>query len=298
MRYPPIPKVAVVTGCSTGIGLATAVLLKERGWRVFATARRERDLKMLRDYGLLDVDMDLSDSASVNKAAQDILGREHGKVGALVNNAGFGQPGAVEDLSREALRAQFEVNVFGLQELTRAFIPALRAQGAGRIVNISSVLGNVSLPFLGAYCASKFALEALSDSLRIELHGTGVALSVIQPGPIITAFRQNAIDQFESSVSEKESRFGDFFARELHRRRNSVKTPGFMNKSPEAVAKKVAHALESSRPWRRYCVTPSAYAGALVRRFLPYSVMDVIFRRRVTRLGRAADASPASSATG
>jgi len=298
MRYPPIPKVAVVTGCSTGIGLATAVLLKERGWRVFATARKERDLKMLRDYGLLDVDMDLSDSASVNKAAQEILGGEQGKVGALVNNAGFGQPGAVEDLSREALRAQFEVNVFGLQELTRAFIPALRAQGAGRIVNISSVLGNVSLPFLGAYCSSKFALEALSDSLRVELHGTGVALSVIQPGPIITAFRQNAIDQLESSVSENESRFGEFFARELRRRRNSIKTPGIMNKSPEAVAKKVAHALESSRPWRRYCITPSAYAGALVRRFLPYAVVDAILRGRVTRLARAAETSPASSSTG
>jgi len=298
MRFPPIPKVAVVTGCSSGIGLATAVFLKERGWRVFATARQQRDLTMLRDYGLVDIDIDLSDSESVLRAAQAILEREEGTIGALVNSAGFGQPGAVEDLSREALREQFEVNVFGLQELTRAFIPAMRAQGSGRIVNISSVLGNVSLPFLGAYCSSKFALEALSDSLRVELHGTGVAVSVIQPGPIITAFRQNAIDQLESSVSAKDSRFGEFFARELNRRRNRVKTPGFMNKSPEAVARKVAHALESSRPWRRYCVTPSAYAGAMVRRFLPFAVSDAILSRRVVRLGRVAGEGSASPTTG
>lgn len=287
-----------MTGCSTGIGLATAVLLKERGWRVFATARKERNLQMLRNYGLHGIELDLSDSGSVNRSAREILRSENGKVGALVNNAGFGQPGAVEDLSREALRAQFEVNVFGLQELTRAFVPGFLAQGAGRIVNVSSVLGNVSFPFLGAYCSSKFALEALSDSLRIELHGTGVALSVIQPGPIITAFRQNAIDQFQSLVSENESRFGEFFAHELQRRSNSIKTPGIMNKSPEAVGKKVVHALESWRPRRRYCVTPSAYAGALARRVLPYAVVDAILRRRVTRLARATAMNPASSPTG
>ena len=298
MRFPAVPRVAVVTGCSSGIGLATSVLLKERGWRVFATARRQRDLEMLRDYGLVDIDLDLTDSASVSMAAKDILTRVNGAVGALVNNAGFGQPGAVEDLSRPALRAQFEVNVFGLQELTRAFIPAFLAQGAGRIVNISSVLGNVSLPFLGAYCASKFALEALSDSLRVELHGTGVAVSVIQPGPIVTAFREHAIDQLDATVPEQESRFGAYFARELRRRRNKVKTPGFMNKPPDAVARKVAHALEYPRPWRRYCVAPSAYAGALVRRLLPYAAMDAILCRRIARIGRAGEAGASSPRTG
>jgi len=274
----------MITGCSTGIGLASAVMLKERGWDVYATARRADDLKMLADFDLHPVEIDLADSTSVRGAASGVLESTGGELGALVNNAGFGQAGAVEDLTREALRAQFEVNVFGLQELTAAVVPAFIRRGSGRIVNISSVLGNVSLPFLGAYCSSKFAVEALSDSLRVELFRTGVAVSVIQPGPIITAFRENALDQVDSNVDAANSRFGKLFAREMERRRTRVKTPGFINKPPEAVGRKVVHALHSAWPHRRYCVTLPAYAGALLRRVAPFALLDALLTKRVARL--------------
>ena len=283
MGYPSVPKTALVTGCSSGIGLATATLLQANGWRVFATARKSKDLEMLVASGFEALDIDLADEASVTEATESVMTLANGEIGALVNNAGFGQPGAVEDLDREVLRQQFEVNVFGLQQLTRAFLPGMIARGCGRIVMVSSVLGNLSLPFLGAYCSSKFALEALSDSLRIELSDTGIAVSIVQPGPIITAFRHHTMDKVDSNATLQESRFSAFYTREMERRRTRIKTPGFINKPPEAVGNKIVHALESSRPWRRYYVTPPAYAGALIRRLFPSGLVDLLLRKRVRR---------------
>ncbi len=238
---------------------------------------------MLVASGFEAVEIDLADEASVGHAVDAVMTLADGAPGAVVNNAGHGQPGAVEDLDREALTHQFEVNVFGLQQLTRAFLPGMIERGAGRVAMVSSVLGNVSLPFLGAYCSSKFALEALSDSLRVEMYGTGVAVSVVQPGPIITAFRHHTMDKVDANADLQASRFSAFYTREMERRRTRVKTPGFINKSPEAVGHKIVHALESSRPWRRYCVSPPAYAGALIRRFFPFALMDALLTRRVRR---------------
>ena len=272
-----------MTGCSSGIGLATATMLQARGWRVLATARKARDLEMLIANGFDAVEIDMADSDSVCQAAEAVMTLTNGVLGAVINNAGFAQPGAFEDLTREAMREQFEVNVFGLQQLTRMFIPSMCGRGAGRIVMVSSVLGNVALPFLGAYSASKFALEALSDSLRVEMHGSGVAVSIIQPGPIITAFRHHTMDRIDSNDSLQSSRFHMFYSREMAHRRTRVKTPGVINKPPEAVGRKIIHAVESSRPRRRYCVSPPAYAGAWIRRVLPSSVVDALRAKRVCR---------------
>jgi len=294
-------KTIVITGASTGIGRACALHLDKLGFQVIAGVRTETDATSLQQASsdrLTTLHIDIAESDSILRAT-NIIETQLKSVGlyGLINNAGIVIAGPLEFVPIDALRSQLEINVVGHIAMTQALLPLLR-QAKGRIINMSSVSGRVATPFLGPYAASKFALEALSDSLRIELHGTGVALSVIQPGPIITAFRQNAIDQFQSLVSENESRFGEFFAHELQRRSNSIKTPGIMNKSPEAVGKKVVHALESWRPRRRYCVTPSAYAGALARRVLPYAVVDAILRRRVTRLARATAMNPASSPTG
>ncbi len=283
MRMPDVERSVMVTGCSSGIGLATARVLQARGWRVFATARRPEDLAMLKGHGLEAIALDVADSASVHRAAEAVLAAAGGRLGALVNNAGLGQPGALEDLDRDALRYQFEVNVFGLQELTRAFIPLWRRQGAGRVVNISSVLGRVVLPFMGAYCASKFALEALSDAWRVELADSGVAVSLVEPGPIVTAFRQRAVALAQAHVDPARSPFGPLFLRELERRQGRVDRPGWIRKPPEAVAAKVVHALEARRPRRRYCVTLPAYAGAWLHRLAPDALMDALLVRRVRR---------------
>jgi NAD(P)-dependent dehydrogenase (short-subunit alcohol dehydrogenase family) len=190
VKLPPVePKSVLVTGCSSGIGAATATLLRKRGWKVFPTARNPDDLDQLRKDGFEAIHLDLGDSASVQAAADVALEVMEGNPGALVNNAGYGQPGALEDLSRDAMRAQFEVNVFGMQELTNRFIPVFRKQRAGRIVNVSSVVGRVSLPFSGIYSATKFAMEAMSDAMRVEFSDSGIGVSLVEPGPITTHFR-------------------------------------------------------------------------------------------------------------
>lgn len=288
MSFPPVARKALITGCSSGIGLAAAGMLKARGWTVYPTARTDKDLDMLRGLGFDAIQMDVASSASIQAGIAEVQDRTAGVLGALVNNAGFGQAGAVEDLTRDAMRYQFEVNVFGLQELIHHAMPLFRAQGAGRIVNVSSVVGRVALPFLGAYSASKFAVEALSDAMRVELDGTGVAVSLIEPGPIITAFRTNALDKIESNLDPKKSRFGDMFSREMSRRRDNVKKVGFINKPPEAVGAKIVHALESACPRSRYCVTPPAYLGAALRRFAPHSLIDAAFKLRLRKRGAKA----------
>lgn len=278
---PGIEKRVLVTGCSSGIGEATAHVLRDAGWTVFPTARKPEDLERLAAEGFEPVQLDVASSESVAAAAEEVLAR--GPLGGLVNNAGYGQPGALEDLSREALRRQFEVNVFGLQELTNAFIPHFREQGAGRIVHVSSVLGRVSTPFVGAYCASKFAVEALSDALRVELADTGIAVSIIEPGPIETKFRLTAVERTEELDLEG-SRFGDSMQKEVERRRaRNGRSGNKFTLPPESVANKVLHALASSRPKRRYCVTFPAYFGAFMRRFAPYSLTDRILIRQVAK---------------
>lgn len=284
MKLPIVQnKSVLITGCSTGIGAAAALLLKARGWAVIPTARKDSDLDRLRDEGFDPLALDVSDADSVARVAETVLQRTGGQLGALVNNAGFGQSGALEDLDRAHLRYQFEVNVFGLQDLTNRFIPHFRQQGYGRIVHISSVVGRVSLPFLGCYSASKFAVEALADAQRVELHGSGVGVLLIEPGPIITEFRRTAAKRAQETLTDATSPNADFYQKEIQRRVKQQKKVNWINKSPDAVAAKVIHALESPRPRRRYPVTIPAYVGAFMRRYAPDALLDYALSRKLPK---------------
>lgn len=256
--------------------------MRDRGWTVWPTARSDKDLDQLREQGFDPVNLDISKEESVSAASADILERSGGELGGLVNNAGFAQPGAVEDLTRDLLRYQFEVNVFGMQQLTNALLPALRRGGGGRIVQISSIYGLMSVPVVGAYCASKYAMEALSDALRVELRGTGVYVSLIEPGAIITEFRRNAVNAGESAAYEA-SRFTSAYEKEMARRKKQRPTPNFFKRPPEDVAKKIQHALESPRPHSRYRVTPTAHIAAFLKRLLPTQAFDPLLYKQLDK---------------
>ena len=214
-RYPFVDKTAVVTGASTGIGRATARMLQARGWRVFPTARNPTDFELLQGEGFEPIELDLADADSVAHAAKAILELAQGRLGAVVNNAGYGQPGALEDLSRSAMRKQFETNVLGTLDFTNRFIPGFRAQGRGRIVLVSSVVGRVVIPLMGAYSASKFALEALGDGLRMELGPAGISVSLVEPGPIKTNFRRRVVSEAGRGLEKQQSAFAKTYAKEL-----------------------------------------------------------------------------------
>ncbi|NCA81798.1 MAG: SDR family NAD(P)-dependent oxidoreductase [Opitutae bacterium] len=282
MSVPQVPsRTVLVTGCSSGIGAATALVLREAGWQVFPTARKPADLDALRGAGFAPLAMDVADPASVETAVRDLLAQTGGSLGALVNNAGFCQAGAMEDVSRDALRAQFEVNLFGPHQLTRALLPVFRGQGCGRIVNISSVFGRISAPMVGSYCASKFALEAISDALRIELRNTGVWVALVEPGAILSRFRRNAAEALDRSIDRTRSGFGEVYAHEIERRRRQIKKADFFTRPPEVVARKILHALESPRPRRRYLVTLPAHLAEWAVRFIPQAWTDPLLARRV-----------------
>ncbi len=276
-------RTVLVTGCSSGIGQATARYLRDRGWDVLPTARKSADLEALREEGFDPIELDLGNSESVQQAIRSVLEKTSDGLGGVVNNAGVALPGAVEDLSRDALRKQFEVNLFGLQELTNGFIPVLRAQGWGRIVNVSSIYGRLAAPMVGSYCASKFALEALSDALRIELSGSGVGLSLIEPGPIVTAFRRNAAVLLEEDVINPNSRYNEAYIKQAARRKKQFKKVDFMNRPPEDVARRIAHALESAHPRRRYVITPPAHLGVFIARFVPAALVDRLLARELPK---------------
>ena len=201
----------LITGVSSGIGLCVAQGLQQRGYRVFATARRDEDLARLRSLGLTAIYLELTDSASIQAAVTTVLELTGCRLDALFNNAAYGQPGAVEDLSRDVLRQQFETNLFGTHELTNLVIPVMRKQGYGRIIQNSSVLGLAALPYRGAYNASQFALEGLSDTLRLELHGSGIHVSLIEPGPIGSRFRANAFAMFQQNINRENSAHRDYY---------------------------------------------------------------------------------------
>ena len=281
MKFPDVKnKTAVVTGCSTGIGRATAAHLRAHGWRVIATARKPDDVNALTAAGFETIALDIADAASVVDAATRIADLVPGGPGALVNNAGFGQVGAIEDLSRAVMTYQFEVNVFGLQHFTNLLLPSMRRQGCGRIVNISSVLGRITLPYLGIYSASKYAVEAISDALRVELLGSGIAVSIVEPGPITTRFGENAARRASGIIDPNQTAHGEHYTQELNRRSQQTGKPEPFALPPDAVARKIRHALESPRPRRRYPVTIHAYAGAFMARFAPAALIDRIMAIR------------------
>lgn len=268
----------LITGCSSGIGLDAARGLAARGWRVFATCRQEADCARLRAEGLESFVLDYADEDSIAAAVEQVATRTGGRLDAVFNNGAFACPGAVEDLPRGALRAIFEVNLFGYHDLTRRVIPMMRGQGSGRIVNCSSVLGLVGIKWRGAYVATKFAMEGLTDVLRIEMTGTGIDVILIEPGPITSRIRANAIPHFERWIDwEKSARSAEY--RPLLDRLYAERGPDTFELPPGAVTKKLIHALESRRPAARYYVTLPTHAMGLLRRILPTRLLDWVISR-------------------
>jgi NAD(P)-dependent dehydrogenase (short-subunit alcohol dehydrogenase family) len=266
-------KAILITGCSSGIGLCVAEALAQRGYRVFATARKKQDLQKLQAGGLESLPLDLADSASIRRTVAEVLTRSGGKLYALFNNGAYGQPGAVEDLRREVLREQFETNLFGTLELTNLVIPTMRAQGYGRIIQNSSVLGFAAMPYRGAYNGSKFALEGLTDTLRMELADSGIHVSLIEPGPIESRFRANAYAAYQRNIDAEHSVHREHYLA-MERRLNKPGPAAPFTLPPEAVLKKVIHALESPRPKVRYYVTLPTHLFAALKRILPQRAMD------------------------
>jgi NAD(P)-dependent dehydrogenase (short-subunit alcohol dehydrogenase family) len=273
-----IPKTILITGCSTGIGYQSAVALKARGHQVIASARKPEDVVRLTEAGFSALQLDLADSTSIQQAVKATIELTGGKIDALFNNAAFGQPGAVEDLTREVLRHQFETNVFGTHELTNLVIPLMRQQGHGRLIYNSSVLGLVAMKYRGAYNASKFALEGLVDTLRHELHGTNIHLSLIEPGPILSDFRKNSFELYQKNIDTTNSfHKATYQAMETRLQTEGPAVPFTLPAS--AVADKVIHALESSRPKIRYYVTFPTYLFAFLKRILPVACLDYLLRK-------------------
>ena len=265
----------LITGCSSGIGLASAQIMRDRGWRVFATARSPEDVARLRDeVGVESLYLDYTEPDSIAAAADHVLDATDGALTALFNNGAYGQPGALEDLPTEAMRMQFETNVFGWHDLTRRVIAQMRARGEGRIVQCSSVLGMVAAPYRGAYCASKFAIEALTDTLRMELGGTGIHVSLIEPGPIQTRFVETAIKHYKRHIDMENSAHAETYRERLAKMEDGGQMA--FKLEPDAVCKKLVHALEAKRPKTRYYVTFPTYAGAYLRRVLPSRALDFL----------------------
>ena len=270
-------KSILITGCSTGIGYTCALGMKAKGWRVFATVRNTEDQKRLQDLGLETLIMDYRDSASVQACAKAVSEATGGKLDGLFNNGAYGQPGAVEDLSRSVLEEQFAANFFGWHELSCLCLPMMRKNGAGRIVQCSSVLGIVAMKWRGAYNSTKFAVEGLSDTMRLELRGSGIFVSAIEPGPIATNFVVNALAAFDRNIKIQGSPYEEQYTAQRARLgkggSNRFKLP------PEAVLEKLVHALESQKPKAHYYVTTPTHLMGLARRLLPQTLMDYFVNR-------------------
>lgn len=269
------PRSILITGCSSGIGECAARTLRDRGYRVFATARRPQDVERLRAEGFEALPLDLADSASITAAVAAVLEATGGTLYGLFNNGAYGQPGAVEDLRREVLREQFETNLFGTHELTNLVIPVMRRQGHGRIIQNSSVLGFAAMRFRGAYNASKYALEGLTDTLRLELAGSGVYVSLVEPGPIASRFRDNAYRMYRKNIAPETSPHRETYqAMEARLLKEGPAVPFTLG--PEAVVAKVIHALEARRPRERYYVTFPTYLFGYLKRILPTRALDAL----------------------
>ena len=264
----------LITGCSSGIGYAAAHGLRDRGWRVFAACRQDHDCARLRDEGFDSPRIDHGDTDSLYTGLAEVLEATGGTLDALYNNGAFACPGAVEDLPAGALRAIFETNVFGVHELTRLVIPVIRAQGGGRIVNCSSVLGLVPMPWRGAYVATKYALEGLTDVLRIEMRDTPIHVITLEPGPVTSKIRQNSIPHFERWIDWRASPRRAQYQESLLKRLYEERGPDRFELPPAAVTRKLVHALEHKRPKPRYYVTTPTYLMGAARRLLPTRALD------------------------
>jgi NAD(P)-dependent dehydrogenase (short-subunit alcohol dehydrogenase family) len=274
-------KTILITGCSSGIGLCAALTLLQRGYRVFASARKAEDVVKLKTQGLVDsLILDINDSASIKQAVTQVLSKTGGTLDALFNNAGYAIPGAVEDLSRDMMRNQFETNVFGTMELTNLLIPIMRQQGHGRIIQNTSILGTIAMPYRGAYNASKFALEGFSHTLRIELRHTNIHISIIAPGPIASQFRNNAISVYQKLLRDKDSLHAERYKKmEALFSAPPNPTERKLTLSPNAVVDKLILALEKPNPKVHYYIGLPAHIFAFLRRVLPDQALDWVIAK-------------------
>ena len=264
----------LITGCSSGIGADAAHTLSQRGWRVFASCRKAEDCARLQAEGLESPRLDYADADSIGTALAEVLGQTGGTLDAIFNNGAYAIPGAVEDLPRDALRAIFETNLFGQFDLINQAIPVMRRQGHGRIVNCSSVLGFAAMPWRGAYNATKFAMEGLTDTLRMEMADTPLHISLIEPGPIRTLFRKNSAREFERWIDWKASARAGQYENELLKRLYSEGGKTAFELPASTVTTKLIHALEAPRPRPRYFVTTPTYGAAMMKRLLPTRATD------------------------
>ncbi|MGB8816954.1 MAG: SDR family oxidoreductase [Rhizobiaceae bacterium] len=271
-------KTILVTGCSSGIGAHCAVALRQDGWRVLATARKTEDIDRLRADGFETFFLDYRDPVSIKKLVDDVLAATDGRLDALFNNGGYAQPGAVEDVPMDALREQFETNVFGWHDLTRRIVPVMRRQGHGRIIFNSSILGLVPQKWRGAYNASKHAIEGLMLTMRMELQGSGIHVSMLNPGAITSMIAVNAAAMADKYLDTQNSPHKAAYEQRLALLRSGGKTKAAGKLGPEAVYKVLRHALLSERPRPHYVVTTPAKLGVALKRALPaswlYSLMS------------------------
>ena len=267
-------KTVLITGCSSGIGYHCAQQLHNNDhYHVIASCRKPEDVQRLKNEGLTSIQLDLNCSKSIHAAVEETLSLCDGNLYALFNNGAYGQPGAIEDLTRDTLRAQFETNLFGWLELTNTLLPHMHNQGYGRIIQNSSVLGIAAMPFRGAYNASKFALEGLTDTLRQELSSTPIHVSLIEPGPITSKFRLNALTALEANIDTQASRFAAYYPASIKKLAQQGPVIRF-TLGPEAVYTKLLHALESDKPKARYYVTLLTYVIGYLKRILTTAAMD------------------------
>jgi NAD(P)-dependent dehydrogenase (short-subunit alcohol dehydrogenase family) len=271
------PRSILITGASSGIGHHAAHALHTRGWKVIAAARKPDDVSCLRDEGLNSVHLDYADEASIAAAFETTLDQTGGRLDALFNNGAYGQVGALEDVSTEHMRAQFEANFFGIHRLTQLALPVMRAQDAGRIVQCSSVLGFIAAPYRGPYVASKFALEGYSDALRAEVGQFGIKVISIQPGPITSQFRANALAVFQRTIDADASAYADDYAAQLKRLTSRDKAA--FELGPEAVTRVLIKALEDANPRPAYRVTTPTHLLALVKRLAPSRLQAAVLAR-------------------
>jgi len=268
----------LVTGCSSGIGYDAAMGLTRAGWRVFATCRAKADCAQLEAEGLESFVLDYTDANTIRLALDEALARTGGTLDAVFNNGAYGCPGAVEDLPTAALREIFETNLFGYHELTRLVIPVMRAQGHGRIINCSSVLGLVPMRWRGAYVATKFAMEGLTDVLRLEMADTPIRVILIEPGPITSKIRVNSIPHFERWIDWRASPRRAQYESSLIKRLYESRGPDRFELPASAVTAKLLRALEAANPAPRYFVTTPTYLMNVARRILPTRALDALVR--------------------
>jgi NAD(P)-dependent dehydrogenase (short-subunit alcohol dehydrogenase family) len=271
-------KSILITGCSSGIGLHAALTLSARGYQVFATARKAQDVADLQTKGLTAYQLDLTNTDSITQAVTQVLEQTGGRLDYLFNNGAYGQPGALEDLPTQVLREQFETNVFGWHELTKQIIPVMKRQGHGRIIQCSSVLGVVSMAYRGAYNASKYAIEGLTDTLRLELKSANIAVVLLEPGPINTQFRANALLAVQANIDVEASDHKVQYQQQIARL-SSEKSNAPFTLEPLHVTQALIHALESKRPKLRYRITTATKLFAALKRILPARWLDYLLAK-------------------